>query len=577
MTEVVGQSTTGIPDSGMLDVELVDPSVVLNYVCNVAKVLLAASDDDLNRSFTDKQRSNSFPKKVCEEFIAEPEATAIFLVKKSIGSSEETQPEIDPEQINLSFFYEIDAKLQQSPDTQAVVAIIKKNGKLRSGIILDGLQLQAIVLPIGAAKSSVQQTVPGDDQDGSIQSSPFEVIHSILHFAVGPYFDAFCKTIQSPSHSVSATIDMTDERSATSVARKKLTELELSIAHLQQNNEVNEVVLPLHPVIEHMLQTAAQESRDPSIDLISSEYLENNQFLTSLQDIAKGWIKPIQVLIDATRDPKTGTAMQEVNFWLSKEIALRNLALFMKSPGVTITLDILYNNNRAGVANRFRVDTPIERTLESVSKYCQLMKDFPLDELVSALTLGDMKLAVIQIFTHLNKKFRGSLYPVSRALALIENISNDLKLALQSLLRERKLMYLDFSAFKEQHVEVTTIFNTWDEHYKEFVNVARDVIRKKGDAFIPIRITAHHAVIKERLDYILDFRAKHDQMYQTLIKVFGKQLKRSVNGDFTEANVEFVDLNPVEEMSLAYDIVKQVDILDISSSKYELAVIGVLG
>ena len=53
------------------------------------------------------------------------------------------------------------------------------------------------------------------------------------------------------------------------------------------------------------------------------------------------------------------------------------------------------------------------------------MKDFPLNELLSATELDKVRSAVIGIFNHL-RKIRSTKYPIQRALKLVEAISRDL-------------------------------------------------------------------------------------------------------------------------------------------------------
>ena len=53
------------------------------------------------------------------------------------------------------------------------------------------------------------------------------------------------------------------------------------------------------------------------------------------------------------------------------------------------------------------------------------MKDFPLEELLSATELSRIKSALCSIFSHM-RKIRSTRYPVQRALRLVEAISRDL-------------------------------------------------------------------------------------------------------------------------------------------------------
>ncbi len=67
----------------------------------------------------------------------------------------------------------------------------------------------------------------------------------------------------------------------------------------------------------------------------------------------------------------------------------------------------------------------LKHALATVNDYNPLMKDFPLEDLLSATELGRIRSALIGIFLHM-RKIRSTRYPVQRALKLIEAISRDL-------------------------------------------------------------------------------------------------------------------------------------------------------
>lgn len=63
--------------------------------------------------------------------------------------------------------------------------------------------------------------------------------------------------------------------------------------------------------------------------------------------------------------------------------------------------------------------------MSTVSDYNTLMKEFPLNELISAADLPSVTSALGSIFTHM-KKLRSTKYPINRALRFVECISRDL-------------------------------------------------------------------------------------------------------------------------------------------------------
>src|SRR6202000_1542711 len=137
-----------------------------------------------------------------------------------------------------------------------------------------------------------------------------------------------------------------------------------------------------------------------------------------------------------------------------------------RGDGVMITMEILKHAKRYQAALSFSADTGLKEATDNVQKYNQLMRDFPLDELLSATSLAKIQDAIGQIFGHLNKKLRICPYPIRRALPLVEAISADLDTQLHSLLHGRSLMHLDYRDFKSLMTTADGIWKAWDENVK---------------------------------------------------------------------------------------------------------------
>jgi dynein heavy chain 1, cytosolic len=83
-----------------------------------------------------------------------------------------------------------------------------------------------------------------------------------------------------------------------------------------------------------------------------------------------------------------------------------------------------------------------------VADYNPLMKDFPLNDLLSATELERIRGAIVAIFAHL-KKIRNTKYPIQRALRLVEAISRDLSTQLLKVLSTRRLIHIPFDEFEK--------------------------------------------------------------------------------------------------------------------------------
>ncbi|KAJ4294876.1 dynein heavy chain [Collariella sp. IMI 366227] len=458
-----------------------------------------------------------------------------------------------------SHVYTISSDLSSSTTTVAFLVLLKRPQPLDPSVPITS-QIQMLNLP-GPAYLSAAAGEQGPT------GSPYEILQLYLHNGLAPYFDASTKSQQMLSGGRGRT-DV-DAKTGIPVTKKRWTELELSLSHLQQNVEIPEVSLPFHPIVQTALDEAATRQTKPSLDLIPSAVLQDSTFLNNLQATVNNWIKSIQVITKMTRDPTTGTATQEINFWLSMESALEGIENQLRSEGVMLTLEILKHAKRFQATVSFTADTGLKEAMEKVQKYNQLMRDFPLDELLSATTLVKVKDSISQIFAHLNKKLRICPYPIRRALPLVETISGDLDEVLHRLLPGTDLVKLDYQDFRRVMKQADDIFRNWEENIKEFTNVAREVTRRRNERFIPIKINPRHGELQARLKYVSNFRDNHEQLQRTIVNVLGPSA--TVNGitDGSNANgtvvvEEIGDVDAVEEVRQAWEGLKDVDLLDVT-------------
>lgn len=109
-----------------------------------------------------------------------------------------------------------------------------------------------------------------------------------------------------------------------------------------------------------------------------------------------------------------------------------------------------------------------------VHNYNQLMKDFPLNDLLAATDLSKIAGSITAIFRHISTKLKLAPYPIRRALPLVQAISKDFNDALLRVLGTGKLMFMSWEGFEATMKELGEVFAAWDENLKEFVAIARD-------------------------------------------------------------------------------------------------------
>ncbi|KXS20765.1 hypothetical protein M427DRAFT_130976 [Gonapodya prolifera JEL478] len=359
-------------------------------------------------------------------------------------------------------------------------------------------------------------------------------------------------------------------------AKKKIAELELSLLNLQQNVDIPDVTLTIHPAIARAALACREAGRRPSPDAIGGYLLNDSGFLNRVQADVNMWIKEIQKVTKLDRDPGSGTASQEINFWLGMERAITTIEDRLKSDEAALTLDMLRHAKRFHATVSFLADTGLKDAGERVQRYNQLMKDFPLGELLSAPDVDKIRDAVQLIFQHMGRKLRASPYPIRRALALVEAISRDLSDQLLRVLAPRRLMFIPYAEFDRATSGCEAVFNAWDEELKEFLPTARDLIRKRSEKPMQMKVVPAHGRLQERIKYVRQFRRGHEQLLETIQRVLGGEDEKKSNVGGTIGGKGDPTLNgmsgstALEDVTQAYEIVKRVDVLDVTTDGTEI-------
>ncbi|MCJ1316193.1 hypothetical protein MMC15_001513 [Xylographa vitiligo] len=555
--DVVSPGANGRAPSAHLSASI-DPSLVVQHLVDVLEVTLGASSSDLDShgSLLSKARRGETIQR-CTRFASESQV--VLYIQKDVASPETTNGTNGLSGPSTHYTYTLSSEISSSPSTVAFVAIMKSSLPIDPQIPI-AAQVQVIKLP-GLAFLNNTETPHGANV------SPYEVLHSMVHLALAPYLDAYTKGLELLSGG-KARYD-SDSKTGVPGTKKKMAELELSLLHLQQNIEIPELYLPLPDVVQEAVDTASARNSKATVDFIPAALLSDSRFLNDLQNTVNNWIKSIQAITKMSRDPDSGSAAQEINFWLSMESALEKIEGQLRTDGVQLTMDILRQAKRYQATVSFSADTGLKDTSDKVQKYNQLMRDFPLDELLSATSLQKVQDSLDSIFTHLNKKLRICPYPIARALPLVSAISGDLEAQLHALLHGRTLMHLDFRDFEVVIERTESIWRTWDENVKDFTNVAREMTRRRAEKFIPIKIVSRHTRTQERLNYVNTFRTNHEQLQKTIVSVLGPKSgsKSLIEEDKADGAIfveEMGDVDAVEEVAQAYTALKDVDVLDVS-------------
>lgn len=552
-----------INGNGIHHPETTDPSDVLEHIIRLIEANLGAARRELDAVGSLLSQSNeALTLERCNRFATEPQV-ALFAQKDVQTNVVNGNNHEEDDTHRAEHTYSLTSEFVSRPTTVASIAFLKRPAPLDAHRPLTS-QIYPINLP-GSFSND------GDDQGAEAgRPSAFEVLHNILHNALGPYFDAHTRSNDLASRSAYDN----DAKTGIPGAKRRIAELEMSLLNLQQNTDIPLIHLPMHELVEEIIEEARKQNIQPTIQLIPNTTIENTTVQNSLQNHLNGWIKTIQTVTKLADDSECGSAAQEINFWLSLESALKRIEDELTSDGVQLTLAILKAGKRHQALLGLSEDTGLKHALEKVRNYNVLMRDFPLDEMSAATNLEKVIDALHSIFTHLNKKLRICPYPIKRALKLVEGISLDLDAQLHRIIHGRALMTMSFRDFTQTMRTIDRVWDTWFTMRREFTNVARDISKRKNNEFVIIKFKERHEETKSRLEYINTFRKNHEQLQKTIHNVLGPQTNSYLVSSGYTRNPQYAedpdDAEALREVTEAYDALKDVDVLDLSAQGSEL-------
>lgn len=401
-------------------------------------------------------------------------------------------------------------------EASSVTILIKGKGQLASLSPLDA-QLNVLNIPTGTA-------LLGENSDGNPSNAAFENLRALINLGIGPYFDL-----------VSADSSR-NESSSLNTTRKKFNELSLSLQHLQQRIQVPDLLISTHPKI----RTLASSD-------IPDALLEDTSFLNELTSVVNTWIRQIQSITHLNHNPTDGTSINDdILFWRSMELALIAIEQQIDSPDVKTSIDILNKAKRFHITLSFQNDIGLNEKMGQTKMYNSMLKELPIDDFIVTNSqthdsFHKFELYVIGVFNHLNRLKNLNAFPLSRAIEMIEVVLNDIVTRFSQLLATYSIMSLPFDAFLDLYQKYfVKVFTTIDNNIKFKVNLIRELLRKRQEKFIIIKINQDSFKnLRERIEHLKAFRLKHDELLLTVNHLLGPHAASSAE-ELIEAYGKYV-------------------------------------
>jgi len=231
------------------------------------------------------------------------------------------------------------------------------------------------------------------------------------------------------------------------------------------------------------------------------------------------------------------------------ESALNNVQQQLQTSEIQMTLNLLKGARRFLATMSFESDTGLEPARQKVSNYLNLLRDFPINDLLVATTIEQVMQAVRIIFAHMRRIKNAAQYPLQRAYSLVEAVSRDLSGQLLKILSAQRLMQQDSDMFESNMAGCNDLFRVWDDELRLFKELVRELWKKRGNSErAPLKINCEHSHLHERISDLQKFRRQHTKLQEVIDRVLA---------DGKEGGAK-------AEVAAAYRLLEQVDVLDVS-------------
>ncbi|CAN3358695.1 dynein heavy chain, cytoplasmic [Diutina catenulata] len=296
--------------------------------------------------------------------------------------------------------------------------------------------------------------------------------------------------------------------------KKKFHDLQLSLQHLGLNFEVPDLAATAHPKI-----------------LAGVDANEDPEFLNELTSVVNQWIIDIQGITYLEHAPSDGTSlMDEIHFWRAMDHALSSISTQINQPFVVDSLNILNNAKRFHITTAFKNDIGIAAQSERCKAINGVLREIPVESMMAIdvkngelSSLLRLQASIIAAFATLRSKIGTSSVDVSRLQTWLELLVVDVVTKMSSAVSAMSLMALPYEDFiaTVRTIDEQVVAEV-DRSIKYSINVLREVVRKRSEKYVPLRVetnTWEH--LKRCLSAMQSFRSNHHRLVAVVEAIEG--------------------------------------------------------
>lgn len=321
--------------------------------------------------------------------------------------------------------------------------------------------------------------------------------------------------------------------------KAKVHQLSLYIQGLKQSIHAPQLLLDLPQNVNDWIEANRGRDIDTIIEEMDQQE-ENTSLINSMQSVVNRWVKHVQYIIGLTHDILNGIA-EEIVFLTAKETALKSLNSQINSREVNLILSFLRANKKSHAAILLLSNSTIDESLKTTISNNDFLKGLNIEALKSVQSIADLKDVTNQTFGGF-KRLKFSKYSTDKFVIILKLITTQFDIKLVEIITKNNLFLTRINDFDELIQNTEELLDVYDTDLRICITLVREIFRKQGDVFQPIKIDSHLYIIEvlKEIRKVIIFHDEFDKLITTLmsdidssiedqIRTYEKMLNESQN------------------------------------------------
>ena len=317
--------------------------------------------------------------------------------------------------------------------------------------------------------------------------------------------------------------------------QKRLRELDVTLEQCQRGTSIPSIKLHTTPTLQEAANNTEAvvvrnyvDKFNPSqadtffvevglMAAVSELEVDKEEFVDEVNKLSKIWPQDIMRQVRLVESPFAGSVEKEVNFWKDMDRKLTDTKDQLNSAPAQLTKLVLKRLNRVSEQRIHEAETMLDKAINITNVSLAFLRDFPIEELQSAVTLHPkLSKCVVNCLIHFSK-LKHSQYDFSRAVRLMEVLGGAVLQRIVFIIREQNIMQCPLEELRDLKRQCDAVLMAWKTNFTTQRGVLKDVAKRRNEKNFTLKFDFEPT--QNRLHAITGFREQHERLLTILSSV----------------------------------------------------------